>query len=279
MPTHNKMAIPREHLIPLYIKSRCTYWALQGMCAAGIKTVSHNLAGGGQMFLDTNDRLARRIRCEEAFEPAVRREIERITSRRVNVIDIGANIGYYTILTSKRIGPGKRVFSFEPQPGVVSKLRRNIEVSGLPNVTVFPFALSDASGHVPFHVPPQGGESHGSLHANGRFRVLKIVDVETRRLDDVWQQLGSPDIGLLKMDAEGAELPIFRGAVKLLSGANRPVLVFEACEDNCQPFGYCVFDLLHYVRGFGYKLRQLDPYDWLAEPEPVSHDSTETAGR
>jgi hypothetical protein len=116
------------------------------------------------------------------------------------------------------------------------------------------------------------------LHANGRFPVLKVVDVETRRLDDVWQELGSPDIGLLKMDAEGAELPILRGAVGLLSQANRPVLIFEACEDNCQPFGYCVFDLLHYVRGFGYRLRQLDQYDWLAEPDPVWHDSVQTAG-
>jgi FkbM family methyltransferase len=270
--------MPREHLIPLYIKSRCTYWALQGLCAAGVKTVSHNLAGGGQMLLDTNDRLARRIRCEEAFEPAVRREMMRVASRQVNVIDIGANIGYYTILTSKQIGPGKRVFSFEPQPGVVAKLRRNIEASGLPNVTVFPFALSDVAGRVPFHVPQPGGESHGSMHANGRFQVLQVVDVETRRLDDVWQQLGSPDIGLLKMDAEGAELPILRGAVGLLSGPNRPVLVFEACEDNCQPFGYSVFDLLHYVRGFGYRLRQLDQYDWLAEPEPVCDDSTQAAG-
>ena len=194
----NKMPIRREPLIPLYIKSRCTYWALRGLCAAGIKTVSHHLAGGGQMLLDTNDRLARRIRCEEAFEPAVRREMERIASRGVNVIDIGANIGYYTILTSKLIGPGKRVFSFEPQPAVVTKLRRNMEASGLANVTVFPFALSDASGRVPFHVPHKGGESHGSLHANGRFRVMKIVDVETRRLDDVWQQLGSPILASLR---------------------------------------------------------------------------------
>jgi FkbM family methyltransferase len=263
------MPASSEPLIPLYIKSRCTYWALQGLSAAGIKTVSHHLAGGGQMLLDTNDRLARRIRCEQAFEPAVRSEMERVASRQVNVIDIGANIGYYTILTSKLIGAGKRVFAFEPQPGVVAKLRRNIAASGLANVTVFPLALSDVAGRVPFHVPHEGAESHGSFYANGRFQVSRIVDVETRRLDEVWQQLGRPEVGLVKLDAEGAELPILRGAVELLSGANRPVLVFEACEDNCRPFDYCVFDLLHYVRGFGYRLRQLDQYDWLAEPAPT----------
>jgi FkbM family methyltransferase len=253
-------------MLPLYIRSRCTYWALQGLGAAGIKTINHNLAGGGQMILDTNDRLARQIRCEDAFEPAVRREIERIASRRVNVVDIGANIGYYTIVASRLIGPDKSIYSFEPQGRVVAKLRRNIELSGLHNVTVFPFALSDTAGSVPFHVPVEGGESHGSMRANGRFEVMQIVDVETQRLDDVLSKLGSPEIGLVKMDAEGAELPILRGAAGLLSAPNRPVLIFEACEENCQPFGYSVFDLLQYVQSFGYRLRQLDQFDWIADP-------------
>jgi len=263
------MPIPRKHLIPFYIRSLWTSWALKGMSAAGIKTVSHNLAGGGQMILNTNDRLASRILCEGAFEPVVRREIERLTSRHSNVIDIGANIGYYTILMSKLIGPDKSVYAFEPQPGVVNSLRANIKASGLLNVSVFPLALSDAAGSVGFHIPMEGSEAHGSIHANGRFEVMKIVDVETQRLDDVLSQLGSPEIGLIKMDAEGAELSILRGAAGLLSGPNKPVLIFEANEENCQPFGYCVYDLLQYVRSFGYRLRQLDKEDWLAVPEPV----------
>jgi FkbM family methyltransferase len=239
------------------------------MFAAGIKTVSHNLSGGGRMLLDTNDRLTRRILCDGMFEPAVRREIERVASRRVNVIDIGANIGYYTVLTSKLIGRDKHVYAFEPQPRVVSRLRTNIEVSGLLNVSVFPLALSDATGSVRFHIPTEGSEAHGSFHANGRFDVKKIVEVETQRLDDVLSELGNPEIGLIKMDAEGAELSILRGAARLLSGPNKPVLVFEANEGNCQPFGHCVYDLLQYVRNCGYRLRQLDNEDWLADPEPV----------
>jgi FkbM family methyltransferase len=267
--TKDAMPIPRKHLIPFYIRSLCTSWALKCMCAAGIKTVSHNLAGGGQMILDTNDHLARRILCEGAFEPAVRCEIERIASRRGNVVDIGANIGYYTILMSRLVGPDKCVYAFEPQPRVVSRLRANIEASGLLNVTVFPLALSDVAGSVGFHIPMEGSEAHGSIHANGRFEVMKIVDVETQRLDDVLSKLGNPEISLIKMDAEGAELSILRGAARLLSGPNKPVLVFEAFEGNCQPFGYCVYDLLEFVRSFGYRLRQLDKEDWLAVPEPV----------
>jgi len=235
------------------------------MHAVGIKTINHRLACGGKMILDTNNGLAQRIRCEEAYEPAVRREFERIVSKGVNVIDIGANMGYYSILASRMIGPTKRVFAFEPQARMVTKLRRNIELNALQNVEIFPFALADTPGTVTFHVPPEGAEGLGSMRANGRFQVVKTVDVETQRLDDVMVKLGNPKIGLVKMDAEGAELLILRGAERLLSSPDRPDLIFEAYEKNCKPFGYCVFDLLKYINSFGYRVRQLDQDDWIAE--------------
>ncbi|HEY1209752.1 MAG TPA: FkbM family methyltransferase [Terracidiphilus sp.] len=237
------------------------------MNAVGIKSVNHRLIGGGRMILDTNDHLAQQIRCEESFEPEVRKAVERIASRGVNVIDIGANIGYYTILASKLIGSGNRVFSFEPQANIVAKLRRNVNLNDLHNVDIFPFALADKSGTVVFNIPPDGKEAYGSMHANGRFDVIKTVEVETKGLDEVLYNLGNPKIGLIKMDAEGAELLILRGATQLLSSPGRPDLIIEANEANCEPFGYCVFDLLQLVHSYGYRLRQLDNEDWLAESQ------------
>jgi FkbM family methyltransferase len=162
------------------------------------------------------------------------------------------------------IGAGNRVFSFEPQARVVKQLRRNIEFNALSNVEVFPFALSDTTGTVTFNVPPDGDEAFGSMQANGRFTVAETVEVETRRLDDVLHDLGNPKIGLIKLDSEGAELLILRGAAKLLSSPEKPDLIFEANETNCKPFGYCVFDTLQYVHSFGYQLRQIDEEDWIA---------------
>ncbi len=252
-------------LIPLGVKRRYAAWTLRGLHAAGKKTVNHDLMGGGRMILDTNDHLAQRIRFEEGFEPEVRQEVERIASRSVNVIDIGANIGYYSILAARLVGPGKRVFSFEPQASIASKLRRNIEANALRNVEVFQYALADSHGTATFNLPPEGEEAFGSMHANGRFEVAKTVQVEMHRLDDVLEKLGNPKIGLVKMDAEGAELLILRGAAKLLSSPDKPDLIFEANEVNCKPFGYCVFDILQYVHSYGYRLRQLDYEDWIAE--------------
>jgi FkbM family methyltransferase len=247
------------------IKNRYARWTMQGMHAAGMKTVNHSLLGGGRMVLKTNDFVAQRIRCEAAFEPAVRREVQRIATHGVNVIDIGANIGYYSVLASRLIGPAKRVFSFEPQSNMVTQLRRNIEVNALSNVEVFPFALADVRGRLTFQVPREGLESLGSIHASDRFEVVKTVEVEAQRLDDVMVTLDHPKIGLIKMDAEGAELLILRGATHLLSSPDRPVLIFEANERSCKPFGYSVFDTLQYVHSFGYRLRQIDHEDWIAE--------------
>jgi FkbM family methyltransferase len=256
-------------VIPLPIRRHYAKWSLQCLYAAGIRTVSHDLAGGGKMILDTNNELAQRIRCEESFEPAVRQEVQRIASQGINVIDVGANIGYFTILASRLIGSDKRVFSFEPQARVVKQLRRNIEFNALGNVEVFQFALSDTRGVATFNIPPDGDEAFGCLQVNGRFTVVETVEVETRRLDDVFHDLGEPKIGLIKLDAEGAELLILRGATRLLSAKNKPCLIFEANEVNCRPFGYCVFDILRYVHSFGYRLRQLDQEDWIATAEKV----------
>lgn len=252
-------------MIPLGVKRICAIWSMRGLNAIGKKTVQQRLLCGARMQLETNDHLAQQMRCEESFEPAVRKELMRIASRGINVIDIGANIGYFTVMASKLIGPDKRVFAFEPQARIVERLRGNVALNPSGNVEIFPMALSDKTGTIVFNLPQVGKESFGSIHANGRFEVMKTVEVETQRLDDVWAKLGNPEIGLIKVDAEGAELSILRGAEKLLTSPARPQIIFEANEENCKPFGHCVFDLLQYVHSLGYRLRQLDGEDWLAE--------------
>ncbi len=242
-------------------------WALGGSRALGIDTVKCRLRCGHSMILDTNDLLGHRLLQERTFEPAVRNEFVRHAAAGGTILDIGANIGYYTMLGASLISRDSQILAFEPQPRVVAKLRRNIEFNRLRNVSVFPCVLSDSDGVCTFFVPKAGNEGHGSLQENGRFEVREKVAVQSRRLDDVLTEMGDPEIGLIKMDVEGAELKVLRGAGKLLQRHRKPVLIFEANEDNCKPFGTCVFDLLRYIHGFGYRLRQIDREDWIAEPE------------
>lgn len=251
------------------MKADCVRWGFRALHAIGVKTVRHQLKCGSSMILHTNDAVAQRVRYENAFEPEIRKEFLRLASQHGNIIDVGANIGYYSVLGATVIGPQKHVFAFEPQVGVANKLRQNLELNGLSNVTVFPMALSDSEGTVQFCVPLDGEEAFGSMHNNGRFPVKATVDVPTKRLDDVIAEESFPEVSLVKMDAEGAELLILRGATNLMKSAKKPTIIFEANETNMKPFGYGVFDLLQFVQAHGYRLRQIDSEDWIAEPEPA----------
>lgn len=181
-------------------------------------------------------------------------------------MDIGANIGYYTILAATLAGPQGRVLAFEPQPAIRELLNANLALNRLSNVTVLPCALSDRTGTVRFCVPKPGNESMGSLRFNGRFEADCEIEVQARRLEDVLEAANCHRVDFVKLDAEGAELPILNGAPRLFSGPDRPCVVFEACEKNCAPFGYRVFDLLKAFWEFGYELTQIDSENWFAEP-------------
>lgn len=254
-------------MIPLSIRRRSAALYFQGLSRLGIRHRPRRIAGGFRMNLETGDLLSQRVACEEAFEPDVRKAFLEIASRGVDVLDIGANIGYYTLLAASVIGNSHHVYAFEPQPRVARNLRANVVLNRLSNVTIFEFALSDREGQAEFFLPEYGVEGHGSLADNGRFRVMSRIPVVTRPLDTVLAEMSEPKIGLIKMDAEGAELSILRGASRLLASPDRPFIIFEACEENTRAFGYSVFDLLMFIQSFGYELRQLDHEDWLARPK------------
>jgi FkbM family methyltransferase len=232
----------------------------------GVPSMRATLPSGIQMNIGTNDILARRVLNERSFERAVRGAIVNVLREGMNVVDIGANIGYYSILAARTVGPAFRVLAVEPQPAVVRKLEENIALNGLTNIEVVQAALSNTEGPIEFLVPESGMESHGSLRANGTFAAKEKVMVPGRLLDRVLAERGFGPVGLIKMDAEGAELPIVEGARELLSSPQRPYIVFESAEINSRPFGYSVFDLLHRIHQFGYELRQLDVADWMAIP-------------
>jgi FkbM family methyltransferase len=217
------------------------------------------------MRLRTNDALGRRLVAEKWFEPRVREKLRQHARPGAMVLDIGANIGYYTVQAATLVGPHGRVFAFEPQPSMRQELAANLALNQLSNVTVIPYALSDRAETVRFCVPTAGNESMGSLHSNPRFEADCEIEVETRCLDDVLKSVDCPLVDLVKLDAEGAELPIVKGAARLFSGPSKPCVVFEANEENCAPFGYRVFDLLKAFWDFGYQLTQIDGENWFAE--------------
>ena len=130
------------------------------------------------------------------------------------VVDLGANIGYYTLLASHLVGAGGRVLACEPEPLNASYLRRHVHVNRLQNVDIREVAVGDETGEVRF--------TRGKGRGRGHISDEGELTVPLRRLDDIISETGlEPDF--LKIDVEGAEADVFTGGGETLR-THRPVI-------------------------------------------------------
>jgi FkbM family methyltransferase len=140
----------------------------------------------------------------------------------MTVVDVGAHIGYYTLLAAKRV---KQVYSFEPDPETFDLLKRSVNANGHMNVSCFQKAVSDKTGSSSFHVDSEAWAN--SLCSENVGKPVKLIDVETVRLDDLYSAgTFGQCVHVLKIDAQGAEALVLRGAETLLSQC-RPIILLE----------------------------------------------------
>ncbi len=141
--------------------------------------------------------------------------------------DIGANIGYTSLLLAKAVGETGKVIAFEALPANIKRLRENIDLNGLlSRVKVIHAAVIDTSGEVQFLVGPSDamGKVLGSAGRTGRHS--ESISVSGVALDDFVYQDRNPIPQIIKMDIEGGEVLALRGMIRLLSEA-RPIIFLE----------------------------------------------------
>ncbi|MFA5976139.1 MAG: FkbM family methyltransferase [Elusimicrobiota bacterium] len=166
-------------------------------------------------------------------------------------IDIGANIGMLTLTAARRTGPSGRVLSFEPNPSVVQRLRKQAEINGLSNVTVFPIGLGDQNGELPFQMIQQSsGWSTFAARPEQAGLTYKTVQIPVRRADDVLPASIGPRV-LVKIDAEGFECRVLRGMGKFLE--RRPAVITEVEPELLQNAGSSPDELHGLMTRQGYK--------------------------
>ena len=127
-------------------------------------------------------------------------------------IDIGAHIGTFTLLASLRVGREGRVIAVEPEAKNFNQLVKNLELNKIENVVPVNVALSDSKGKEDFFID-QGSSVHSLFPQKTSIQKIKI---ETEVLDSLLGELNIKKVDMLKIDAEGAELKILRGAKKTL---------------------------------------------------------------
>ena len=156
------------------------------------------------------------------------------------VVDVGANFGLYALSAALYARPQGRVFAFEPAPNAFALLERNIADNGLSGIiTAKPVAVSAAAGRAAFYIGRD--VSFSSLHRTERLSDnAGAVDVEIVALDAALAHVRSVD--LLKVDVEGGEADVLRGARELLRRSRAPIVQFEFSHKNIDEARRAAFD-------------------------------------
>jgi FkbM family methyltransferase len=190
-------------------------------------------------------------------------------------IDIGANFGIHTILGAKLIGDSGRAFAFEPNPQSYDVLKAHLTINGIRNTTAFQIGLGDEAGEFTL----AGDES-----ALGAFTLRPIeagvhLKVQVKRLDDVIDPSQLQNRTLIKVDTEGFEHRVLRGAARLLVYPNLAIVSevtdawlrrtgssAEELISFMKSMGFNVYDIVTRWAGFKLKL-DLEPFSSLAGRE------------
>ncbi len=161
----------------------------------------------------------------------------------VTVLDIGANVGFNAILFGKQVAPSGKVFAFEPAPQSYEALRRHLTINGLAEV-VEPVnaAVGDRPGQLQFLADGVQGSNHVASVAETK--TGKVVSVPCLTIDEFCSTRGLHP-AMLKIDTEGFELPVLRGARETIRKAGKDLAVFiELHPTFWQPVaGYCRAEL------------------------------------
>lgn len=144
--------------------------------------------------------------------------LQRLVQPGMVAFDIGANAGFYTLAFAKLVGPNGRVWAFEPLPENAANLLRHLELNAISNATLLQAAVSDRTAVMGFQA--------GANNSAGKLAVSTAVHaVLTASLDELVQRYGLPSPDLVKMDVEGAETDVLKGATGLLERGSTTFLV------------------------------------------------------
>ena len=176
-----------------------------------------------RIIIDKNDQfIGKAIKRDNCYEPYVTRVINAILKPEQTFVDIGANIGYFSLLASRRVGPRGRVIAFEPMAQNFSLLLRSIQLNGFQNIEPHAIALSNENKIVKMILWER--RNSGSFHLlNDPHWNREIYSVQARRLDDL---LEGKRADLIKIDVEGAEGLVFQGMSDTLR-KHQPIVIME----------------------------------------------------
>lgn len=201
------------------------------------------------MYLDLEDRGVGPAISIGVFEPFETELFARCIRESMTVVDVGANVGYYSLLAARRVGNSGRVFAIEANPAMYSMLLQNIAVNDYQKIIPVHRCVSNLSGQARFRINRVVAGESGML-PRGEAEREDTITLDTGTLDDLLPD-GAADV--LKMDIEGAEGLALMGASRLLRNC-RPQIFMEFVPALLTKMGTPPADVLEIIKQHGYSI-------------------------
>jgi FkbM family methyltransferase len=182
------------------------------------------------------------------------------------VADIGANIGYYTLLAARAVGHGGRVYAFEPTPRTYELLCQNVQANGFSNVVTVQKAVANRNGTATLHLNRNNGDNTLSSTPDGE----GSVEVEVVTLDQYFAHSTAP-IDVLKMDIEGSEPLALEGMADVLNRSPEIAIFTELNPIRISELGRTAEGYVAALRAQGFRIFFLDEEHHVALPLDPQH--------
>jgi FkbM family methyltransferase len=216
---------------------------------------------------DRSTSLITRVREQGDYEPVTTAALVEELRRHPEpvLLDVGANIGLVSLAVLAAV-PDVRIYAFEPAPLQHDLLAETIRRNSLENkIELSAVALTDASGTAEFAVHSRRHAAGDGFVDTGRSGPARRITVRTDTLDRWWHESGRPQVDVIKLDVEGAELLVLRGAETVLRSL-RPTLFLEIDSRNLAVYPYDQEDVIAYLASVGYRVNQVEDGEYVARP-------------
>ncbi len=184
-------------------------------------------------------------------------------------VDVGANIGYLSAIAAGIVGKQGQVHCFEPVPTYFERLERLVELNPGHSITINSKAAGEAPGDCTIYVTREPGQNTMVPAYKSGPEIISTLNVPVVRLDSYFAERKINRISLLKIDAEGFELPVLKGLQHFLEGSKqRPAIICEIAPRAYSLMGRTISELSEYMAAYGYSA-----YDLIDGKTPINLSS------
>ncbi len=251
-------------------------WAIQDLAPYAIRMgllspIRKEVEPGVSFLLDPRDLVSASILRGGAWQPEIWESLSPNLSEGSVFLDVGAHIGYFSMKAAVKVGASGRVVSFEPNPETLKLLRDNVAVNHAQNVIVEPIACTDREQTLTLYGGPPSNTGMSSLDSRNvpLEGAPKLYTVRGRPIDDVVRELKLARVDAIKIDVEGAEVMVLRGALETLKRFH-PKIVVEVVREQLANLHATPEELAALLRSAGYTQSKplnspVTDWEWTAQ--------------